>query len=171
MKIKNLKYIAVAAVLGMGTISCEDFLDRPQEDGYNESNFYQNDEQCIQGVNYLYNSPWYDYQRGFIKVAEVLSGNYYMGGEKYLNFSVNGTDASLVDMSYALWAVNGHANTVYNRLKTANASQAVKTSVWASVSLGKPWLTSTWYAHLVRCPLCTTILPNWLVETIIPSSK
>ena len=35
MKIKNLKYIAVAAVLGMGTISCEDFLDRPQEDGYN----------------------------------------------------------------------------------------------------------------------------------------
>lgn len=47
MKIKNLKYIAVAAVLGMGTISCEDFLDRPQEDGYNESNFYQNDEQCI----------------------------------------------------------------------------------------------------------------------------
>ena len=126
MKIKNLKYIAVAAVLGMGTISCEDFLDRPQEDGYNESNFYQNDEQCIQGVNYLYNSPWYDYQRGFIKVAEVLSGNYYMGGEKYLNFSVNGTDASLVDMSYALWAVNGHANTVYNRLKTANASQAVK---------------------------------------------
>lgn len=126
MKIKNLKYIAVAAVLGMGTVSCEDFLDRPQEDGYNEANFYQNDEQCIQGVNYLYNSPWYDYQRGFIKVAEVLSGNYYMGGEKYLNFSVNGTDESLVNMSYALWAVNGHANTVYNRLKTANASQAVK---------------------------------------------
>ncbi|WP_025835748.1 RagB/SusD family nutrient uptake outer membrane protein [Bacteroides rodentium] len=126
MKIKDLKYMAVAAVLGLGTVSCEDFLDRPQEDGYNEANFYQNDEQCIQGVNYLYNSPWYDYQRGFIKVAEVLSGNYYMGGEKYLNFSVNGTDESLVNMSYALWAVNGHANTVYNRLKSANASQAVK---------------------------------------------
>lgn len=104
MKIKDLKYMAVAAVLGLGTVSCEDFLDRPQEDGYNEANFYQNDEQCIQGVNYLYNSPWYDYQRGFIKVAEVLSGNYYMGGEKYLNFSVNGTDESLVNMSYALWA-------------------------------------------------------------------
>lgn len=126
MKIRNLKYMAVAAVLGWGTVSCEDFLDRPQEDGYNEANFYQNDEQCIQGVNYLYNSPWYDFQRGFIKVAEVLSGNYYMGGEKYLNFSVNGTDESLVNMSYALWAVNGHANTVYNRLKSANASQAVK---------------------------------------------
>lgn len=28
-------------------------------------------------------------------------------------------------MSYSLWAVNGHANTVYNRLKTAKASQTV----------------------------------------------
>lgn len=126
MKIKNIRYWAFAAVLSMGITSCEDFLDRPQEDGYNESNFYQNDEQCIQGVNYLYNSPWYDFQRGFIKVGEVLAGNYYMGGEKYLNFSVNGTDEALVNMSYALWAVNGHANTVYNRLKTASASEAVK---------------------------------------------
>lgn len=126
MKIKNIKYWAFAVVLGMGVTSCEDFLDRPQEDGYNEANFYQNDEQCIQGVNYLYNSPWYDFQRGFIKVGEVLAGNYYMGGEKYLNFSVNGTDEALVNMSYALWAVNGHANTVYNRLKTASASEAVK---------------------------------------------
>lgn len=126
MKIKNIRYWAFAVMLGMGVTSCEDFLDRPQEDGYNEANFYQNDEQCIQGVNYLYNSPWYDFQRGFIKVGEVLAGNYYMGGEKYLNFSVNGTDEALVNMSYALWAVNGHANMVYSRLKTATASEAVK---------------------------------------------
>ncbi len=67
MKIRYIKYWAFAAVLGMGTVSCEDFLNRPTEDNYNESNFYQNDEQCVQGVNYLYNSPWYDFQRGFIK--------------------------------------------------------------------------------------------------------
>ena len=60
MKIRYIKYWAFAAVLGMGTVSCEDFLNRPTEDNYNESNFYQNDEQCVQGVNYLYNSPWYD---------------------------------------------------------------------------------------------------------------
>ena len=53
MKIRYIKYWAFAAVLGMGTVSCEDFLDRPTEDNYNESNFYQNDEQCVQGVNYL----------------------------------------------------------------------------------------------------------------------
>lgn len=61
MKIRYIKYWAFAAVLGMGTVSCEDFLNRPTEDNYNESNFYQNDEQCVQGVNYLYNSPWYDF--------------------------------------------------------------------------------------------------------------
>lgn len=124
MKLRNLKYITLATLLAVGTVSCEDFLNRPTEDNYNESNFYQNDEQCYQGVNYLYNSPWYDFQRGFIKVGEVLSGNYYMGSSPYLTFTVNGTDEDLINMSYSLWAVNGHANTVYNRLKTANASQS-----------------------------------------------
>lgn len=118
MKIRYIKYWAFAAVLGMGTVSCEDFLNRPTEDNYNESNFYQNDEQCVQGVNYLYNSPWYDFQRGFIKVGEILSGNVYEGNSPYLNFTVNGTDENLVNMSYSLWAVIGHANTVYTRLKT-----------------------------------------------------
>lgn len=125
MKIKNIKYLVFAVTFTIGMSSCEDFLDRPTEDNYNEANFYQNDAQCVQGVNYLYNSPWYDFQRGFIKVGEVLSGNYYMGDSPYLTFTLNGTDEDLVNMSYSLWAVNGHANTVYNRLKTASASQAV----------------------------------------------
>ena len=47
MKIRYIKYWAFAAVLGMGTVSCEDFLNRPTEDNYNESNFYQNDEHTV----------------------------------------------------------------------------------------------------------------------------
>ena len=69
----------MASVLCMGVSSCEDFLNRPTEDNYNVETFYQNDEQCVQGVNYLYNSPWYDFQRGFIKIGEVFSGNMYWG--------------------------------------------------------------------------------------------
>ena len=126
MKIKNIKYVALAAVFGMGATSCDDFLDRPTEDNYNQSNFYQNDTQCVQGVNFLYNSPWYDFQRGFIKVGEVTSGNMYFGSSRYMNFSVNGTDQDLINMSYSLWAVIGHANTVYQSLKSAKASEAVK---------------------------------------------
>ena len=77
-------------------------------------------------MNYLYNSPWYDFQRGFIKVGEVLSGNYYWGSSPYLTFTVNGTDEDLVNMSYSLWAVIGHANTVYNSIQGSPASASVK---------------------------------------------
>ena len=123
MKLSNIKYIAVATLLGLTVTSCSDFLEKPAEDGYNVDNYYKTDAQCYSGVNYLYNSPWYDFQRGFIKVGEVLSGNYYWGSSPYMNFSLNGSDQDLVNMSYSLWAVVGHANTVYDNLKGASASQ------------------------------------------------
>ena len=112
-----LKYIALAAVVLIAASSCEKFLDRPSKDGYNAQNFYQDEQQCIQGVNYLYNSPWYDFIRGFYRVGECFSGNYYMGSSPYLQFTLNGSDDVLRDMSSSLWAVNAHATTVYNRLK------------------------------------------------------
>lgn len=125
---KHIKYLYIAfAFTGVIlTTSCGDFLDRPAEDSYNAGNFYKDDSQCVQGVNYLYNSPWYDFQRGFIKVGEVMSGNYYWGSSPYMTLTVNSTDADLMNMSNSLWAVIGHANTVYNYLKNASASQSVK---------------------------------------------
>lgn len=126
MKLNRIKYFLFASMLALGTTSCEEFLDRPAEDNYNAGNFYQNDEQCYQGVNYLYNSPWYDFQRGFIKVGEVLSGNMYWGSSPYMEFTVNGTDADLVSMSYSLWAAIGHANTVYGYLAESKASETAK---------------------------------------------
>lgn len=107
--------------------SCDAFLNRPAEDSYNTGNYYATDEACISGVNYLYNSPWYDFQRGFIKVGEVFSGNMYWGSSPYLNYSVNGTDQDLVNMSYSLWAEISHCNTVYGNIKAAvGPSQAAK---------------------------------------------
>lgn len=127
MKMKNIIKIAAAGLLALGLGSCQEFLNRPTEDNYNVDNFYQNDEQCIQGVNYLYNSPWYDFQRGFIKIGEVMSGNMYWGSSPYLEFTTNSTDPDLVNMSYSLWAVNGHVNTVINNiLKSEGPSQAIK---------------------------------------------
>lgn len=118
--IKNIRYTLAIASVGMIFTSCEDFLDRPAEDGYNVGTFYTTDEQCYQGVNYLYNSPWYDFQRGFFKVGEEMSGNLYEGSSPFMEFNVQGTQTNLVDMSYSLWAVIGHANQVYANL--ANAS-------------------------------------------------
>ena len=126
MKLKNIKYVAAAMLLGAGLTSCDDFLDRPVEDNYSTENYYTDDASCVRGVNYLYNSPWYDFQRGFIKIGEVMSGNMYWGSSPYMNFSVNGTDQDLVNMSYSLWAEIGHSNTVYNSIKGSSASESVK---------------------------------------------
>lgn len=123
----NIIKIVFAGALVLGLSSCDDFLNRPAEDTYNVSNFYQNDEQCIQGVNYLYNSPWFDFLRPFLWVGEIMSGNLFQGDNRYLDFSVNGTDSDLVAMSNSLWSVNGHANTVIdNILNSEGPSQAVK---------------------------------------------
>ena len=126
MNIKNIKYVAAAMLLTVGMTSCDDFLDRPVEDNYNTENYYTDDASCVRGVNYLYNSPWYDFQRAFIKIGEVMSGNMYWGSSPYMNFSLNGTDQDLVNMSYSLWAEIGHSNTVYNSIKGSSCSESVK---------------------------------------------
>lgn len=113
MKYGNMKYtkaIALVAVAGLSFTACDDFLDRPTEDSYVVDNFYQNDDQLFQAVNPIYNSPWYDFQRGFFKVGEVMAGNYYWGSSPYLTFTVNSTDDDLVNMSASLWSVNAYCN-------------------------------------------------------------
>jgi len=70
MKILNIKSLAIASIFVVGMSSCTDFLNRPAEDTYTTDGFYQTDAQCFQGVNALYNSPWYDYQRGFVKIGD-----------------------------------------------------------------------------------------------------
>ena len=77
MKLSNIFKGVMAGVLAMSLASCQDFLNRPTEDSYNVSNFYQTDEQVEQGVNYLYNSPWYDFIRPYIKIGEVMAGNMF----------------------------------------------------------------------------------------------
>jgi hypothetical protein len=126
MKLNTIKYGLFAVALSLGATSCDDFLDKPAEDSYTAEGYYQTDDQCVAGVNYLYNSPWHDFRRGFFKVGEILSGNLYMGSSPYLTFTVNGTDPDIISLTASLWSVVGHANTVYNYLKESPASEAVR---------------------------------------------
>lgn len=130
MKLSNIFKGAMAGMIALSMASCQDFLNRPTEDNYNVDNFYKNDAQVEQGVNYLYNSPWYDFQRGFINVGEIMAGNMWADGEytgPFRTFTTNGTDRDLVNMAYSLWAVNGHANTViFNILNSEGPSQEAK---------------------------------------------
>ena len=128
-KMKNaIKYILTAAVVVLVAASCEKFLNRPAEDSYTTANYYQNDAQVEQSVNYLYNSPWLDIIRFYIYGSETMCGNVYQGNNAYSTLTVNGTDTDLKNMSYSLWAVNAHCNTVINNIRnsTGTASQETK---------------------------------------------
>jgi hypothetical protein len=75
-----------------------------------------------------------------------MSGNLYMGGSPYLTFTVNGSDDDIKSTSKSLWAVNAQANTIYNRLKTANASDVVKNAAMGECLAWKAMA----YFYLVR---------------------
>ena len=128
-KMKNtFKYILTLAAAVLVFASCAKFLDRPAEDSYTTANYYQNDTQVEQSVNYLYNSPWYDIIRFYIYGSETMCGNVYQGSSPYSTLTVNGTDADLKNMAYSLWAVNAQCNTVIKNIlaSTGTASQAAK---------------------------------------------
>jgi hypothetical protein len=149
-EIKNtIKGLAFAVLVISFLSSCEDFLNRPTEDNYTVDSFYKTDQQCFQAVNPVYNSPWYDFQRGFFKVGEVLSGNYYWGSSPYLTFTINSTDADLVNMSASLWSVNGYCNSILENIdmKAGPAvSEATKKTVKGEALVWKAMA----YFYLVR---------------------
>lgn len=147
MKLSNIKYLFVALLLGGSVTSCEDFLDRPNEDGYNDGNYFQNDDQTRVSVNSLYNSPWFDFiTGGYYEICEKMSGNICKGQDGYAMLNVNSGDLNLRSTSQSLWAVNAQANTIYNRLKTANASATVKSTAMGECLAWKAMA----YFYLVR---------------------
>ena len=126
MIMKKLFGIFAAVTMVLSAVSCSDFLNRPSEDSYVVAGFYKNDEQCIMGVNYLYSGPWSDVTRFYVYDSEYMSGNVWTSNSPYTTLTVNGTDQELKDMSYSLWSINAHCNTVINNLLgSSGASQEV----------------------------------------------
>ena len=126
-----LNYIALAIVVVMGLSSCEKFLHRPSEDSYTTAQFYQNDAQVEQGVNFLYNAPWHDISRFNLYGTESMCGNVLMSDAKlkpFMYLAVNGTEEDVVHMDYSLWSVNAQCNTVIHNIlaSTGNISTATR---------------------------------------------
>lgn len=149
MNNRTLKYLALSLGVLVGLSSCEDFLDRPTEDNYNVDNFYQTDEQCFQAVNPIYNSPWYDFQRGFFKVGEVLAGNYYWGGSPYMTYTMNSSDEDLVNMSASLWSVNAYCNGILENIDLKSGPEVSETTKQTVKGEALVWKAMT-YFYLVR---------------------
>lgn len=131
--------------------ACEEFLNRPTEDSYTIDSFFKTDEQCFQAANVLYNAPWYDFQRGWVKIGDVMAGNiYYSTDDVYQAFILTSSNSQLADASNSLWLVNGHCNAVIENIATKagpNVSQTTKNTVTGEAMVWKAMA----YFYLVRC--------------------
>ena len=144
-----LKHIALLLVIILATASCENFLDRPSEDAYPTGMFYQNATPTEQGINYLYNSPWYDIIRFYIYGSETMCGNVYQGQNAYSTLTVNGTDQDLKNMAYSLWAVNAQCNTVIHNILASDSEEITDATRNRCIGEVLAWKAMT-YFFLVR---------------------
>lgn len=160
MKRLNIKTLALATVLIFGATSCDDFLNRPTEDNYTIDTFYKTDEQCFQAVNPIYNSPWYDFQRGFVKIGDVLAGNIYFGTDNgYQAFVMKSSDDDIRNASASLWSVNAYCNTLVENLELKagpNVTQTAKNTVKGEALTWKAFT----YFYLVRIWGAVPIIHN-----------
>lgn len=154
MDMKNIlkfKKVAVLAVILLTAGACEEFLNRPTEDTYTVDSFYKTDEQCFQAANVLYNAPWYDFQRGWVKIGDVMAGNIYYGSDDvYQAFILTSSNSQLADASNSLWLVNGHCNAVIENIATKSGpevSEETKNTVTGEAMVWKAMA----YFYLVRC--------------------
>jgi len=160
MKNRIIKNLAIATLMLSGLTSCQDFLNRPTEDSYTIDGFYKTDEQCFQSVNTIYNSPWYDFQRGFIKIGDVLAGNVYYGTDNvYQSFVLKSNDADIANASASLWSVNAYCNGIVENIDLKagpNVTLATKNTVKGEALTWKAMA----YFYLVRCFGAVPIIHN-----------
>jgi len=147
--LKFRRILALALIL-VTAGACEEFLNRPTEDTYTVDSFYKTDEQCFQAANVLYNAPWYDFQRGWVKIGDVMAGNIYYGTDDvYQAFILTSSNSQLADASNSLWLVNGHCNAVIENIATKagpDVSQATRNTVTGEAMVWKAMA----YFYLVR---------------------
>ena len=160
MKILNIKSLAIATMMLVGMTSCEDFLNRPTDDNYTIDGFYQTDEQCFQAVNPIYNSPWYDFQRGFVKIGDVLAGNIYYGTDNgYQAFVLKSSDDDLRNASASLWSVNAYCNTLIENLELKSGPKVSTATLNTVKGEALTWKAMT-YFYLVRIWGAVPIIHN-----------
>lgn len=146
MKINIAKYLTVACIFGISLTSCEDFLDRPTEDSYTTEQYYQSDQECYNGVNYLYNLPWSYLLDSWFSALEMAAGNHIKGQDPFVLLSIPRNNAWLGNMVASQWAAIGNANLVYKNISNGNASEAAKNATMGECLVWKGLA----YFNLVR---------------------
>ncbi|MDR2057396.1 MAG: RagB/SusD family nutrient uptake outer membrane protein [Dysgonamonadaceae bacterium] len=157
-KIKFIKLLLL--IIGMANISsCEDFLNRPDKGNYTLAKFYTNDEQCLQAVNPLYTVPWFDFFRGWLRVGDCQSGNYFIEDNGFWLLTPNDDMEEVKSMAASLWAVNARANTILENIDLYAGSGTTETGRHTAKGEALVWKAMA-YFFMVRIYGAVPIVHN-----------
>lgn len=149
---KQYKYvICIVAGMSLLPIGCsEEFLNRPPEDGYIAEEWFQTEDQLNAACNALYGGVWFDFQRSFINIGDVMAGNHHAGGDNpFYTFNVNATTSGIAEAYNSLWMAVGYSNSVIEgieRYAPESLSDAVVNRAMGEALVWK----SMAYFYLVR---------------------
>lgn len=148
---KKLIYKGIFLVLALSFFtSCgEDFLDRPPESQYTIDNFYKNEAQLELGVNPLYGGVWFDYQRSYINIGDVMAGNLSKASNPYYIFGVTPATEGLNDAYNSLWTAVAYANGIIENIITQTPDDLDEDIVNTYLGEALVWRAMA-YFYLVR---------------------
>lgn len=112
---KQYTYIFwIMALLSIVPSGCNDeFLNRPPQDSYIAEEWFQTEDQLNAAANALYGGVWFDFQRSFISIGDVMAGNEHKGGDNpFYTFNVNASTSGIAEAYNSLWMAVGYSNSV-----------------------------------------------------------
>ncbi len=153
MRTKNtiLITIVVATLLACS----QDFLNQPPQSSIVNANFYQTDDQVLQGTAALYSMAWKDYcDKANWKMGDAKAGvvgapnNNYDDYGDFTKFQVTGTSNGNKSAYQAFYEVIGQANTVIDNIN-AYAGSGVSSAVRNHALAECRFMRATALAYLV----------------------
>ena len=76
----------------------DDFLNSPPKDAYIAEEWFQSESQLQAAGNALYGGVWFDFQRSFLNIGDVLAGNFHKGGDDpFYTFNVNNSTSGVTE--------------------------------------------------------------------------
>ncbi|MFZ6012676.1 MAG: RagB/SusD family nutrient uptake outer membrane protein [Bacteroidota bacterium] len=141
----------LVALLGLMTLACsDDFLNRPPQDSYVVDAWYETDQQLELAVNPLYGGVWFDYQRSWLNIGDVMAGNFHKGDEDaFYTFSVNQATTGVRDAYASLWMAVAYANSVVENIIEKTGPKVTETAKNTALGEALVWKSMA-YFYLVR---------------------
>jgi len=142
----------ILACIGLlSPVACsDDFLNRPPEDAYIAEDWFKNEGQLNAAANALYGGVWFDFQRSFLNIGDVLAGNFHKGGDDpFYTFNVNPSTAGIAEAYNSLWMAVGYSNSVIEGTMKYAPETLSKAVVNKTIGEALVWKAMA-YFYLVR---------------------